>query len=306
MSPEEKFLAGQPALLLLDEELPTSELDVLVVGINPSFSARTFAQLHRAMRSDNEPSDLVNCIGEIAKKNGQEGLSTDELVGWLDGCSKNPEDWGKLKCIFRKNDDSVHEDLKSELSRLQYLFLNGSKKPKECNWFEAIDKQRSIPYFDHIRDVLRVATRPGRRLSWYHIDLFDDRETDQRRLVKNTSRDKWEEAVGVFWQKVEKYNPKVLLVANATVMESIFTNFEEEFLAFGQPISRGAVKEKAFQGLKAGKSLEWNSGEGAMVIKADGDNVVHPRVVFSRQLSGGASNAMKYYVAREIRQHLIG
>ena len=136
------------------------------------------------------------------------------------------------------------------------------------------------------------------------MDLFDNRETDQRRLVKNTTRDEWKNAVTCFWKKVGVYKPKILLVANATVMESIFTNFEEEFLAFGQPISHGSLKGKPFQGLEAGKSLEWNSGEGAMVIKAAGENVVPPKVVFSRQLSGGASNAMKYYVAREIRQHL--
>lgn len=305
MSLEEKFFAGQPALL--DHELPeTSELDVLVVGINPSFSARTFSQLYLATRSDNEPSELVNCLLEIAKKNGQHGLLPVRLTELLNGCSKNPGHWEELKRIFSVKDESVKQELESDLSRLQYLFLNGSAKPKEPIWFDVMEKRRSIPYFDRIRDVLRVATPPGRSLSWYHIDLFDDRETEQKRLVRTRSSSEWEKAVGGFWKKVEEYSPKILLVANGTVMGSIFTNFEEQLLAFGQPISREPLKGKSFEGLETGKSLEWNSGQGAMVIKSDGETVAHPKVVFSRQLSGGASNAMKYYVAREIRLHLMG
>jgi hypothetical protein len=80
------------------------------------------------------------------------------------------------------------------------------------------------------------------------------------------------------------------------VSDLIFTNYDRvlnETFNFGSGPGR-----KGF-----GKTLAWDEKSFTLRIQAD-DTKRMPQVVFSRQLSGGASNSMLYYVAKEIGRML--
>ena len=130
--------------------------------------------------------------------------------------------------------------------------------------------------------------------------MFHDRKTDQKAFLASLKDGKdWnleaQDAVLKFWEKVEDLKPRVLLVANSNVSDLIFTNYDDvlkETFNF-----RRGNRRQGF-----GKTLLWD--EESFELRIQDSSEIMPKVVFSRQLSGGASNSMLYYVAKEIGRML--
>ena len=277
------------------------ELDVLVVGMNPSLSRKTYKQLYERLKKRKEEGgleDVLNQLRTSGSRDFADSLGND--IHW--------NQW--VEETFSLSNARGNEEV---LSKLQYYFVEGKEKPEsELSWpvvsLEGnLSTCQTITYFDTIRRTLVAALNAMKsysqrnELTWYQIDLFHKRETVQASFLlslkdgKNWNSDA-EKAVVAFWNQVERLKPKVLLVANSNVSDLIFTNYDDvlkEKFNFGGGSSR--------QGF--GKELYWDKESFALRIKPHGSEHL-PKVVFSRQLSGGASNSMLYYVAKEIARML--
>lgn len=305
IDPSPKLLQGQPALLK-EEEIPkiksSLDLDVLVVGMNPSLSLRTYRQLYDRLEKRDEHQGLIDVLNELSE-NGEAGFV--KSLG-------DEAEWNRW--VEKTFSDSNSTKKKEALSRLQYYFVEGKKKPStdEITWpvvrrEDNLSNRKTIDYFDTIRQTLAAGLKAmesnseRRELTWYQIDLFHDLETEQASFLSSLKDGKnWNEkaelAVAEFWEQVDYLNPKVLLVANSKVPDLIFTNYDRvlnETFNFGSGPGR--------QGF--GKTLAWDEKSFTLRIQSD-DTKRMPQVVFSRQLSGGASTSMWYYVAKEIGRML--
>lgn len=291
---------GRPALSKEEIEDIQSSLDVLVVGMNPSLSQRTYKQLYDRLKKRDGANGLLDVLGQLsekAKRDFVESLSNESL--W--------NQWVEETFSSSNANDNA-------LSKLQYYFVEGKRKPEsdKISWpvvslRDNISKRQTITYFDTIRRTLAAGLKAiesnsqKSELTWYQIDLFHERKTDQKAFLASLKDGKdWnleaQDAVLKFWEKVEDLKPRVLLVANSNVSDLIFTNYDDvlkEKFNFGGGSSR--------QGF--GKELYWDKESFALRIKPH-DAEYMPKVVFSRQLSGGASNSMLYYVAKEIGRML--
>ena len=301
--PSTTLLPGQPALL--EEEIvkikSSLDLDVLVVGMNPSLSLRTYKQLFNRLRKRKEEDGLLNVLNQLSEG----GKGFEKSLG-------NEKDWNVwVGDTFSGSNSSGKEEAFSEL---QYYFVEGKKKPgrDKISWpvvrlGDNLSKCQTITYFDTIRRTLAAGLKAmesnseRRELTWYQIDLFHERETVQASFLSSLKdgkkwNDKAEIAVRKFWKQVDRLKPKVLLVANSNVSDLIFTNYDDvlnETFNFGSGPGR--------QGF--GKTLYWDNASFSLRIQTDDTEQV-PQVVFSRQLSGGASSSMWYYVAKEIGRML--
>lgn len=300
-SDSKKLVEGQPALR--EEEIKgiKSGLDVLVVGMNPSLSRKTYKQLYDRLKKRDEAKGLLDVLGQLSEKAKQdfvESIGSEVLWNqWVEG-------------TFSPSNANVEA-----LSELQYYFVEGKKKPQgdKISWpvvslTDNLSKRQTITYFDTIRRTLAAGLNAmgshsqRNELTWYQIDLFHKRETVQDSFLQSLKDGgKWkseevQDDVAIFWKNVEDWKPKVLLVANSKVSDLIFTNYDDvlkEKFNFGGGSSR--------QGF--GKELYWDKESFAFQIKPhDAEHM--PKLVFSRQLSGGASNSMLYYVAKEIGRML--
>jgi hypothetical protein len=306
IDPSPKLLQGQPALLK-EEEIPkiksSLDLDVLVVGMNPSLSLRTYKQLYDRLKKRHEESGFLDVLNELS-----ENCEAGFVISLGDEA-----DWNRW--VEKTFSDSNSTKKKEALSRLQYYFVEGKKKPStdEITWpvvrrEDNLSNRKTIAYFDTIRRTLAAGLKAmesnteRRELTWYQIDLFHDLETEQKSFLASLKEGKnWNKkagkAVAEFWEQVDDLlNPKVLLVANSNVSDLIFTNYDRvlnETFNFGSGPGR--------QGF--GKPLAWDDKSFSLRIQAD-DTKRMPQVVFSRQLSGGASSSMLYYVAKEIGRML--
>lgn len=301
-SSSQNLIPGQPALLEEEIEKIKSSLDVLVVGMNPSLSQRTYKQLYDRLRKRKEEDGLLNVLNRLKEKGGEDfeaSLDYEDLWNqWVEETFSSSNASGKEKV----------------LSELQYYFVEGKEKPGMDNMAwpvvrrgGGLSKCKTITYFDTIRRTLAAgleameSNSQQSELTWYQIDLFHDRKTDQKAFLASLKDGKnWKSedvipAVEMFWKQVERLKPKVLLVANSNVTDLIFTNYDhvlKKTFNFGGGSSR--------QGF--GKELVWDKKSCALHIEPPSGHM--PKVVFSRQLSGGASNSMLYYVAKEIGQML--
>lgn len=306
MSKEEthKLILGRPALL--EDEINAivkgkkPSLDVLVVGMNPSLSQWTYKQLYDRLKKRDAARGLLEVLDQLSHKSGEDfEASLDDEARW--------NQW--VEETFSSS--NANEEA---LSELQYYFVEGKKKPKsdKISWplvrlDEDLSNCQTITYFDTIRRTLAAGLKAMEsssqrsELTWYQIDLFHDQETNQDELLKTKGKPKkWhiatEDVVTKFWEQVKILNPKVLLVANAKVSDLIFTNYDDvlkETFNFGSGPGR--------QGF--GKTLLWDVKSFTLQIDQDGFEQI-PKVVFSRQLTVGASNSMLYYVAKEIGRML--
>lgn len=309
MSKEEfhNLTPGQPALRkpevtsIVNGKKPA--LDVLVVGMNPSLSQWTYKQLYDRLKKRDEAKGLLDVLGQLSEKAKQDFV---ESVG-------NEVLWNQwVEETFSPS--NANEEV---LSELQYYFVEGKKKPKsdKISWplvrlDEDLSNCQTITYFDTIRRTLAAGLNAmgsqsqRNELTWYQIDLFHERETVQDSFLKRLKEKggkKWksekvQEPVANFWSNVEDWKPKVLLVANSNVSDLIFTNYDEvlkEKFNFGGGSSRHGF----------GKELYWDKESFALRIKPHDAEYI-PKVVFSRQLSGGASYSMLYYVAKEVGRML--
>ena len=302
-----RLIHGFPALLPNEIEaiqMKGVSLDVLVVGINPSLSRKTYKQLYRNLVNREDETEFLSLLDDISTGGGKAFKRSVSSDG----------DWNEwVRQIFGQSQFDIDSELEEKYSALQYFFVEGRKKPSidAMSWPSLhrkadLSSRNTIIYYDTIRQTLAgsleaIQSRElDRQLNWFQIDLFHDRETSQTSFldrIKDGNR--WSpyciEAVNRFWERVERLNPKVLLIANSTVSDLIFTNYDavlKETFRFG-----GGPKTDF------GKNLYWD--ETSFSIQIDrGTSARMPQVVFSRQLSGGASNAMKYYVAKEIGRAL--
>lgn len=296
-----ELIPGQPAFREKELEKIESGLDVLVVGMNPSLSRKTYKQLYDRLKKRDETKGLLDVLGQLSEK---AKLDFVESIG-------NEVLWDQwVEETFSSS--NANEEA---LSELQYYFVEGKKKPKsdKISWpvvslTDKLSKRQTITYFDTIRRTLAAGLKAiesnsqKSELTWYQIDLFHKRETVQDSFLKSLKDGgKWkseevQDDVAIFWKNVEDWKPKVLLVANSNVSDLIFTNYEDvlkEKFNFG-----GGSSQQGF-----GKELYWDKESFALRIKPyDAEHM--PKVVFSRQLSGGASNSMLYYVAKEIGRML--
>ena len=301
-SDSSKLVEGQPALHQKEIEKIKSSLDVLVVGMNPSLSLRTYKQLFNRLRKRKEEDGLLNVLNQLKEKGGEDfEASLDDEALW--------NQW--VEETFSVSNAIGKEEA---LSKLQYYFVEGKKKPgrDKISWpvvrlGDNLSKCQTITYFDTIRRTLAAGLKAmesnseRRELTWYQIDLFHERETVQASFLSSLKdgkkwNDKAEIAVRKFWKQVDRLKPKVLLVANSNVSDLIFTNYDDvlnETFNFGSGPGR--------QGF--GKTLYWDNASFSLRIQTDDTEQV-PQVVFSRQLSRGASNAMLYFVAKEIGRML--
>jgi len=301
-SDSSKLVEGQPALHQKEIEKIKSSLDVLVVGMNPSLSLRTYKQLFNRLRKRKEEDGLLNVLNQLKEKGGEDfEASLDDEALW--------NQW--VEETFSVSNAIGKEEA---LSKLQYYFVEGKKKPgrDKISWpvvrlGDNLSKCQTITYFDTIRRTLAAGLKAmesnseRRELTWYQIDLFHERETVQASFLSSLKdgkkwNDKAEIAVRKFWKQVDRLKPKVLLVANSNVSDLIFTNYDDvlnETFNFGSGPGR--------QGF--GKTLYWDNASFSLRIQTDDTEQV-PQVVFSRQLSGGASSSMWYYVAKEIGRML--
>jgi len=301
-SDSSKLVEGQPALHQKEIEKIKSSLDVLVVGMNPSLSLRTYKQLFNRLRKRKEEDGLLNVLNQLKEKGGEDfEASLDDEALW--------NQW--VEETFSVSNAIGKEEA---LSKLQYYFVEGKKKPgrDKISWpvvrlGDNLSKCQTITYFDTIRRTLAAGLKAmesnseRRELTWYQIDLFHERETVQASFLSSLKDGKnWnsnaEDKVLEFWKQVYHLKPKVLLVANSNVSDLIFTNYDRvlnETFNFGSGPGR-----KGF-----GKTLAWDEKLFTLRIQADDTEQV-PQVVFSRQLSGGASSSMWYYVAKEIGRML--
>ena len=286
---------GRPALRMEEIKEIKSGLDVLVVGMNPSLSQRTYKQLYNRLKKRDGAKGLLHVLGQLSEKAKQDFV---ESIG-------NEVLWNQ----WVEETFSPSNANEEALSELQYYFLEGKKKPKsdKISWpvvslTDNLSKRQTITYFDTIRRTLAaglkaIESNPQKsEITWYQIDLFHDRKTDQKAFLASLTDLKSQDAVREFWEKVEVLKPRVLLVANSNVSDLIFTNYDDvlkEKFNFGGGSSR--------QGF--GKELYWDKESFALRIKPH-DAEYMPKVVFSRQLSGGASNSTLYYVAKEISRML--
>jgi hypothetical protein len=308
MSKEEthKLILGRPALL--EDEINAivkgkkPSLDVLVVGMNPSLSQWTYIQLYNRLKKRDAERGLREVLDQLSHKGGEDiEASLNDKAHW--------DQW-----VEETFSSSNAKGKKEALSKLQYYFLEGKEKP-ECakiSWpvvtlMDNLSTCKTIDYFDTIRRTLAAglmameSNSQRSELTWYQIDLFHDQETIQDVLLKTKGTPKqWhiatEDVVTAFWKQVKTLNPKVLLVANANVPDLIFTNYDQvlkETFNFGSGPGR--------QGF--GKTLLWDVKSFTLQIDQDGFEQI-PKVVFSRQLTVGASNSMLYYVAKEIGRML--
>jgi hypothetical protein len=298
-----ELIEGQPALRPEDLKTikSTLDLDVLVVGMNPSLSLRTYKQLYDRLEKRDEHGGLLDVLNELSENGGS---SFVEILG-------DEDKWNRWvgKTFSASNSRGKVE----ALSELQYYFVEGKKKPgrDKISWPVVrlggnLSKCTTITYFDTIRRMLAAGLKAmdsnsqRSELTWYQIDLFHDRETVQASFLSSLKdgrnwNKKAEEAVAAFWKEVERLKPKVLLVANSNVSDLIFTNYDRvlnETFNFGSGSGR--------QGF--GKELFWD--EKSFALRIEDSSKQMPKVVFSRQLSGGASNSMLYYVAKEIGRML--
>ena len=298
-----KLAKGQPALLKHEIERiknRSEQLDVLVIGMNPSLSQRTYRQLYNRLKKRKKEDGLLNLLDELSERGGQNfivGLNHDHH--W--------RNW--VQETFSKSGTEV-------FSRLQYYSLEGEEKPSidDIHWpsvslDDNLVEKRTINYFDTIRRTLAAGLQAmqvksnldKRTLTWYQIDLFHQRETNQELLLSSLKDGKeWnakaEKSVTELWEQIKFLNPRLLLVANSNVTDLIFTNYED---ILGETFNfSGGSGHKGF-----GKELFWDEKSFTLRIKTDATEQM-PKVVFSRQLSGGASNAMLYYVAKEIGRML--
>jgi hypothetical protein len=278
-----------------------SSLDVLVVGMNPSLSQRTYKQLYDRLKKRDGAKGLLDVLGQLSEKAKQDFV---ESIG-------NEALWNQwVEEAFPAS--NANEEA---LSKLQYYFVEGKEKPEshKISWpvvrkEDDPSKCKTITYFDTIRRTLAAGLKAMEsnsqksELTWYQIDLFHDRQTDQKAFLESLEdgQNKWnpkaQDAVLKFWEKVEALKPRVLLVANSNVSDLIFTNYDDvlkETFNFGSGTRR--------QGF--GKTLSWDHKSVTFQIDPEGSEQM-PQVIFSRQLSGGASNSMLYFVAKEIGRML--
>lgn len=302
-----RLIHGFPALLPNEIEaiqIKGVSLDVLVVGINPSLSRKTYKQLYRNLVNREDETEFLSLLDDISIGGGNAFERSVNAEG----------DWNEwVRKIFGQSQFDIGPELEEKYSALQYYFVEGRKKPSidTVSWPSLhrradMSSQQTIIYYDTIRQTLAGSLEAmqcrelERQLTWFQIDLFHDRETSQTSFLDRIKDGKvWspycKEAVNRFWEKVEGLNPKVLLIANSTVSDLIFTNYDavlKETFRFGRS-----------QKTDFGKNLYWDESSSSIQIDR-GTSARMPRVVFSRQLSGGASNAMKYYVAKEIGRAL--
>jgi len=301
-SDSSKLVEGQPALHQKEIEKIKSSLDVLVVGMNPSLSLRTYKQLFNRLRKRKEEDGLLNVLNQLKEKGGEDfEASLDDEALW--------NQW--VEETFSVSNAIGKEEA---LSKLQYYFVEGKKKPgrDKISWpvvrlGDNLSKCQTITYFDTIRRTLAAGLKAmesnseRRELTWYQIDLFHERETVQASFLSSLKdgkkwNDKAEIAVRKFWKQVDRLKPKVLLVANSNVSDLIFTNYDD---ALNETFNFGSGPGR--QGF--GKTLYWDNASFSLRIQTDDTEQV-PQVVFSRQLSGGASSSMWYYVAKEIGRML--
>lgn len=301
-SDSNKLVEGQPALREGEIKEIKSGLDVLVVGMNPSLSRKTYKQLYDRLKKRDEAKGLLDVLGQLSEKAKQDFVeSIGSEVLW--------NQW--VEETFSSSNTNAEA-----LSELQYYFVEGKKKPQsdKISWpvvslTDNLSKRQTITYFDTIRRTIAAGLKAiesnsqKSELTWYQIDLFHKRETVQESFLKSLKdrggewkSEEVQDDVANFWKNVEDWKPKVLLVANANVTDLIFTNYDDvlkEKFNFG-----GGSSQQGF-----GKELYWDKESFALQIKPH--DVEHmPKVVFSRQLSGGASNSMLYYVAKEIGRML--
>lgn len=237
MSKEESI---RPIQAILKEEIDEIKeglkpsLDVLVVGMNPSLSQWTYKQLYNCLKKRKKEGGLLKVLN-ILSQNGEGG---EEFVGSLNDKKR----WNKWvgDTFFTPQADGKAE----AFSALQYFFVEGKEKSSidPMSWpvvgqKDDLSKKKTIPYFNAIRKTLAAGlkamqTEPDlnddqRKLTWYHIDLFHYRETDQESLLASLKdggewSDNARKAVEVFWEQVKDLKPHVLLVANSNVSDLIF------------------------------------------------------------------------------------
>lgn len=271
--------------------------DVMLVGMNPSFSVSIFNQL----RSNNQKQfdELFIDLRRVLRGDSG-GLRNEDVPRLLKA--------DELHVLFQRGPegrDSVTEEQEHVLRELQYFFLSGRKKESSCmEWMKAGQKEKSISYFDTIRKVLgRLGkdTDLGKDITWYHEDLVDIRETDQKKLIKRLDgEESWNSHIAQCWERIRLVNPKVLLVANSIVAEKLFSNWDSIYEKI--PGSAPTSKKK---GHLSQRELKWD-GEPHFRLCVDAVDSQAPQnpwqgpVVFSRQLSGGCSKAMIHYCLRDL------
>ena len=106
-----ELLPGQPALRQKEEiEEIKSSLDVLVVGMNPSLSLRTYKQLYDRLKKRGEDQWLLQVLNQLSEG----GKGFEKSLG-------NEKDWNVwVGDTFSGSDSSGKEEAFSEL---QYYFL---------------------------------------------------------------------------------------------------------------------------------------------------------------------------------------
>jgi len=153
-----------------------------------------------------------------------------------------------------------------------------SENEKPIGFYPKKLEGKDIPYFEKIKNVAEYC-----QTDWTHLDLFFIRETNQK-VIEGLSRDKkgiefLEAQLNIFFEIVEKSNPKLIIVSNA---------FASEF--FGKK----KVKHKRFDKIWKGydlyfknniwnKESTFNSRIGTYEIKLGGKNIP---IIFSGMLSG--------------------
>ena len=274
--------------------------DVMLVGMNPSFSESIFNQL----RSNNQEQfdELFIDLRRVLRSDSG-GLRNEDVPRLLKA--------DELRVLFQRGTegrDSVSEEQKQVLRELQYFFLSGRRKDSDyMEWMKAGQKEKSISYFDTIRKVLgRLGedNSPGEDITWYHEDLVNIRETDQKKLIQKLDGEKsWDSHIARCWESISLVNPKVLLVANSIVAEKLFSNWDS---IYNEIPGRAPTSSKDYP---SQRELKWD-GEPHFRLCVDALDSQAPQnpwqgpVVFSRQLSGGCSKAMIHYCLRDLHGSL--
>lgn len=270
--------------------------DVMIIGMNPSFSASIFQQVRR---NNQEEFDELFLDLRRELQSDSTRLRSNEIARLLTD--------NKLRHLFElspKHQEKVTPEQEKVLRELQYFFLNGRKKVSgSLDWMKVGEEVKSISYFDTIRKVLRHLSEDT---TWYHEDLVDIRETDQKELIKELKNTEWEGHVRDCWSSIREVKPKVLLIANSTVAEKLFSNWNDIYVNIPGNNSTGSKRSYPAQG-----ELEWDNEfhRGLCVGSTDSEKpeiAWRGPVVFSRQLSGGCSKAMMHYCLRDLYNSLHG
>lgn len=269
---------------------------VMLIGMNPSFSASIFQQVRRI---NQEQFDELFRELRRELRGDSTRIGSNDIAGLLTD--------KELHHLFEQslgNENEATPEQERVLRELQHFFLTGRRKVSgSLDWMKVGKEVKSISYFDTIRKVLRHVSEDT---TWYHEDLVDIRETDQKELMKARKDNEWEIHIRDCWSSIREVNPKVLLIANATVAEKLFSNWND---IYANMPGKNSIKYK--KSYPSQRELKWdNEFHRGLCVDATGseksEKAWHGPVVFSRQLSGGCSKAMMHYSLRDLYNCLHG